>query len=457
MTVERDVLIVGGGIVGLALARALADRGRTVTVLERDRAGRGASWAAAGMLAPAAELGFEELDLYRLGRESLRRWPDWARALEAASGTSVGYRSEGTLVVADDRDAAEALRRLYRFQGEHGAPVEWLTGREALDIEPFLSPRLAAAVFSPEDHQVDNRLVAEALRAVVEAHPNVTLHEETPVRAVVPGERPAVTTGDGARHAARVVVLAAGAWTRGIGGLEPAVPVRPLKGQMLALKTARPFDLQHVVRGPDAYLAPKADGRLVIGATSEEMGFDTRVTAGGLYRLLEGAVEIVPGVEELGSDRDVGRAATRQPRPRAPTGVGRAGRRSRDGALPPRHPARARHRGGTRLRDRGAAGRRVRNLRLARSVLPPAFRRRVLRPLAAMSTETPRAISVNGEARDLPSGLGLADLLCRLNLDPEQSGIAVAVNGAVVRRALWPETRIEAGDELEVITATQGG
>ena len=299
MDAQRDVLIVGGGIIGLALARELAKRGRTVTVFERDRAGRGASWAAAGMLAPAAELGFEEIDLYRLGRESLRRWPDFARDLEAAGGMSVGYRDEGTLVVADDRDAAEALRRLYRFQEEHGAPVEWMTGREALEVEPFLSPKLAAAVFSPEDHQVDNRAVVEALRTVAEAHPNIILRECVTVSAVAPREHPAVVVDDGEQTAARIVVLAAGAWTRGIEGLEPAPPVRPLKGQMLSLRMEAPFELGHVVRGPDAYLAPKSDGRLVIGATSEEMGFDTTVTAGGLYRLLEGAVEVVPGIEEL--------------------------------------------------------------------------------------------------------------------------------------------------------------
>lgn len=292
------VAIVGGGIIGMALAWRLAERGRSVTVVERGRAGRGASWAAGGMLASAAEVQFEEAEIYRFGRESLRRWPAFARALEAASGHDVGYRDEGTLVVADDRDAAEALQRLFRFQQAHDVPVTWLTAREALEIEPFLSPKLAAAVFSPEDHQVDNRAAVEALRSVLIEHPNATLREGVAVRAVEPGERPAAVTDDGERVEAHVVVLAAGAWSRGIEGIEP-VPVRPLKGQMLALQMARPFDLRHVVRSPHAYLVPKADGRLVIGATSEEMGFDTAVTGGGLYRLLEGAVEAVPGVEEL--------------------------------------------------------------------------------------------------------------------------------------------------------------
>ncbi|NNF57680.1 MAG: glycine oxidase ThiO [Rhodothermaceae bacterium] len=297
---EAEVVVVGGGIVGLAVAWRLAQRGHTVDVFEQGELGRGASWAAAGMLAPTAELGFEELDLYRLGRESLRRWPTFAEELEAASGQPVGYDATGTLVVADDRDSTEALRRLYRFQQEHAAASTWLAGFEALDREPFLAPGLPAAVFSLEDHQVDPRAVAQALVRVLRAHVAVAVHEQITVQAIEPdAETSAVVLDDGTRIMARAVVLAAGAWTRRIAGLEPKPPVRPIKGQALALRVAEPFALRHVVRGPDAYLVPKADGRLIVGATSEEQGFDTRVTAGAVYRLLEGAVAVVPGVEEL--------------------------------------------------------------------------------------------------------------------------------------------------------------
>lgn len=300
MSVAADVVVVGAGIVGMGVAWRLAEHGHRVLVLERERAGGGASRAAAGMLAPAAEVQFEELDLYRLGRESLRRWPAFARALEAASGRAVGYRDEGTLVVAVDRDDAEALRRLYRFQREQGVPVAWLSAAEALELEPFLSPRIAGAVHAPEDHQVDNRAVGEALRAVLQRAEGVVLREGVEVVAVEPdAARPAVRTAGGERLEARAVVLAAGAWLRDLAGLPAPVPVRPVKGQMLALAMAEPFALRHVVRTPRAYLVPKADGRLVVGATAEEMGFDTTVTAGGVYRLLEGAVEAVPGVEEL--------------------------------------------------------------------------------------------------------------------------------------------------------------
>ena len=295
-----EVAVVGGGIIGLSVAWRLAERGHNVAVIDKGKSGRAASWVAAGMLSPAAEIGFEELTLYRFEREGLRRWPRFVRDLEKASRCSVGYRDEGTLVVAADRDDAEALRRLYRFQQEHGVPVEWLAGFEALEIEPMLAPGLPAAVFSPDDHQVDNRAVVNALSQVIHELDSATIIEKRRVLVVNHEEASSVVVmEDGSAMEARVVVLAAGAWSREIGGIKPQLPVRPVKGQVLSLQMKAPFELKHVVRGPDAYLVPKSDGRLVIGATSEEQGFDTEVTAGGVYRLLEGAVEVVPGIEEL--------------------------------------------------------------------------------------------------------------------------------------------------------------
>jgi glycine oxidase len=300
----NDVIIVGGGAIGLATGFELVRRGTPTTLLERDRAGRGTSWQAAGMLAPDAEIGFEELELYRLSRESLRRWPDFAQAVEHASGKDVDYRDEGTLIVADDRDAAEKIRRLYEFQREQGLEVQWLTGEEARDIEPFVAPRLSAAIYAPSDHQVDNRALLDALRDAFRAEGG-TLREDTLVDAIDPdAEGPAVVTASGDRFEGTHVIVAAGVWSRRIDGLpaDAQPSVRPVKGQMIQLQMELPFDLQHVVRGPDAYLAPKSNGRLVIGATSEEMGFDTQVTAGGLYDLLEGAWEVVPGIHDLPVD-----------------------------------------------------------------------------------------------------------------------------------------------------------
>lgn len=298
---NTSVIIVGGGTIGLATGFELERRDISTTIFEKENAGRGTSYRAAGMLAPDAEIEFEERELYDLNRESLRRWPDFARRVEEASGQSVDYRDDGTLIVADDRDSAEALERLYTFQRKQGLTVDWLTGEEAREIEPFLAPRLSAAVFAPSDHQVDNRRLVDALRTAFQTEGG-TLHEQTPVRAVVPSEEtPAIVTADGERAEADHIVVAAGVWSRTLDGLESESlpPIRPVKGQALQLRRERPFDLNHVVRGPEAYLAPKSNGRIVVGATSEEKGFDTSVTAGGLYELLEGAWEVVPGIQEL--------------------------------------------------------------------------------------------------------------------------------------------------------------
>ena len=301
MSGQPDVVVVGAGLAGLGVAWRLAQRGRRVVVLEAGEAGRGASWAAAGMLAPSAEIGFEELDLYALGQESLRRWPGFARELAETSGIDPGYRDAGTLVVADDRDSARALRRLFAFQTEHGVPVEWLTGDDAAEMEPLLSPRLPAAIFSPDDHQVDPRALVQALRQSAE-RAGVGVRERCRVRHLeLEGESVRVVAETGEPLAPAAVVLAAGVWSREIGGVEPELPVRRVKGQALALRLEpdRGLDLTHVVRGPDAYLVPRWDGRLVVGATSEDGVSDGRVTAGGVYRLLEGAVRVVPAVEEM--------------------------------------------------------------------------------------------------------------------------------------------------------------
>ncbi len=316
---ELPALIIGAGTIGLSVGWQLAREGRPVEVFDRGEAGRGTSWLAAGMLAPDAEIGFEELELYRLNRESLDRWPEFAAALEEESGREVDFRTDGTLVVADDRDAAEALRRRYAFMTEQGLNVRWLSGAEALELEPFVAPRLAAAIHSPGDFQVDNRLLVDALKAAFVKQGGV-LHEHAEVAAIEPDdEAPAVVTVEDERFEGSRVVVAAGVWSRGIEGLSRAQkpPVRPVKGQMIELRIEAPFDLKHVVRGPGAYVVPKSNGRLLVGATSEEMGYDERVTAGGLYVLLEGAWEIVPGIYDLAvTDMWAGlRPASRDHRP----------------------------------------------------------------------------------------------------------------------------------------------
>ena len=300
---EAPVVIVGGGVIGLAIGWRLQKAGRPTVVCDRGMAGREASWLSAGMLAPETEMGFEDEAIYRIGRESMNRWPQFVRELERDSGLSVDFRTNGILHVADDRDAAEALQRHFAFQKEQGLDVEWLTGQEAREVEPFIAPRLPGAVFSRSDHQVDNRLLVDALIAAFKKAGG-TLEEHTPVKAIVPGganEPPAAVYASGERIAAQQIIVAAGAWSRQLEGMvEAARPaVRPVKGQMIQVQMRPPFELEHVVWGRDAYLAPKSNGRLLVGATVEEMGFDTQVTAGGLYSILEAAWRIVPGIYDL--------------------------------------------------------------------------------------------------------------------------------------------------------------
>jgi len=250
------------------------------------------------MLAASAEVGFEEPELYELCRDALRCWPQYASELESDSGIDLGYSSTGTLVVADDRDASEALRRAFRFQQDQGYPVEWLSGSEAIEREPMLSPRIVAAVSIPEDHAVDNRKVLAALKTAIPALGGTILEHSEVIDIDLSHDDVRIRLESGEVMSSHKVVLAAGAWSGLIPGLAPELkpPVRPVKGQILELRTIEPFELKHVIRGPKAYLVPRSDGRLIVGATSEEMGFDARMTVGGVYAVMDGAWEIVPGI-----------------------------------------------------------------------------------------------------------------------------------------------------------------
>jgi len=288
---------------GLSIAWRLAQSGCQVTVYDRGEAGRGASWAAAGMLAAGVETEPGEERLLALTLESRRLWPDFRRELEAVSGISIGYRDEGTMVVALTRDDAEQLRFTYEFQKSLGLDLDWLSGAEARRREPHLRPSIPGAVLSLRDHQVENRLLSRALAEAVR-RAGATLCENCAVREVelACGRACGVVTDRG-RDEADAVVLAAGAWSREIRGIPRShlPPVRPIKGQMLALRMDPKTPLlRHVMWLPrGGYLVPRLDGRLVVGGTVEERGFEASVTAGGLLALIEGAWRAVPAIEEL--------------------------------------------------------------------------------------------------------------------------------------------------------------
>ena len=302
LPVRAEIAIVGGGLIGLSIAWRLAQAGRSVAVVERETIGSGASLAATGMLAPAAEHEPGSDPLLPLALDSLRRWPGFRDELEATTGHDIDYREDGTLVLAIGRDEVERLRFRYDLQRRSGITAEWVAGTEIRRREPALRPSVTAGVFCPLDHQVDPSRVMTALARACRGV-GVALVENSPVVALerTAGRVTGLRTADGVLQA-DTVVLAAGAWS-GEGGLLPqglALPVRPLKGQSLALKTtARTGTLSHMVWTEQVHMAPKGDGRIVVGATVEDCGFRPGVTAGGLYALLEGARRVLPGIEEM--------------------------------------------------------------------------------------------------------------------------------------------------------------
>ncbi|MFJ3771238.1 glycine oxidase ThiO [Streptomyces sp. NPDC090075] len=301
-----DVLVIGGGVIGLVTAWRAAQRGLATAVVDPDPGG-GAAQVAAGMLAAVTELHYGEQTLLGLNLASARRYPDFAAELTELTGHDLGYRRCGTLAVALDADDRAHLRELHTLQRQSGLESEWLSGRECRRLEPMLAPGVRGGLRVDGDHQIDPRRLAAALVAACE-RAGVVFHRDWAERLEVLRERATgVLTRAGDTCGARQVVLAGGSLSGRLAGVPDDVlpPVRPVKGQVLRLtvpKRYAPFlsrTVRAVVRGSQVYLVPRENGELVVGATSEELGWDTTVTAGGVYELLRDAHELVPGITEL--------------------------------------------------------------------------------------------------------------------------------------------------------------
>ncbi|MEU4467966.1 glycine oxidase ThiO [Streptomyces sp. NPDC024017] len=301
-----DVLVIGGGIIGLVTAWRAAQRGFATAVVDPEPGG-GAAQVAAGMLAAVTELHYGEQTLLGLNLASARRYPDFAAELTELTGQDLGYRRCGTLAVALDADDRAHLRELHALQQQSGLESQWLSGRECRRLEPMLAPGVRGGLRVDGDHQIDPRRLAGALVAACE-RAGVVFHRAWAERLTVVRDRAAgVVLADGTEAAAGQVVLAGGSLSGRLAGVPEDVlpPVRPVKGQVLRLTMPQrhgPFlsrTVRAVVRGSHVYLVPRASGELVIGATSEELGWDTTVTAGGVYELLRDAHELVPGITEL--------------------------------------------------------------------------------------------------------------------------------------------------------------
>ena len=301
---DADVIVVGGGVIGTAIAWRAAVAGRTVTLIDPGTDDK-ASLVAAGMLGPVSESVFGEQDLLALNLHAIDRFPAFNAELEAASGQPTGLRTEGTLAVAYDSGDLAALDRLTEFRHSIGLKAERLDARACRKLEPFLAPSTRGGVLATGDLSVDNRRYLAALRAAAAtAGVRTVVGQVTDVAAGLVRFRP--DQAESAELSAAHVVVAAGWGTARIEGVPDPIrkAIRPVKGQILRLR--HPGNLPHIishtvraiVQGRDIYLVPRADGELVVGATQEERD-DRDITAGAVHDLLRDAMTAVPAISEL--------------------------------------------------------------------------------------------------------------------------------------------------------------
>lgn len=292
-----DVVVVGGGVIGAAVAWELGRRGVRVTVVERDAPGGAATAAAGGMLSPLAE-SRRPGPFLELALASFERFPRFVEHVEEASGLAVEHRADGKLLLALDEAQAAELRQQAEWQRARGLRVELLEPAEARRLEPSLTEAFRAALLVETDSRVDSRLLGRALWLAA-AHTGadfrlgslaVAVHEEG-------GRARGVTLSDGRRVAADAVVVAAGCWSGQLAGLPRPLPVRPVRGQMAAVRIVPPR-FRRVLYAPGCYLIPRNDGRVLIGATMEESGFRCHTTPSGLSQLFVAAARMVPALGE---------------------------------------------------------------------------------------------------------------------------------------------------------------
>lgn len=299
--ITADIVVVGAGIVGLAVAWRLAQRGPGVVVVDRGVPGREASWVGAGMLAPATEAQFGEEELLALTLAGNERWELFAEELGELTGLPAGLRRCGILHLGLDRDEVEAVRRLHRFQSDLGLPVEWVKPSDARALEPGLTPSCAGGILSRHEGEVDPRQTCAALLRACELAGVHVLAGDAVVGALVDGAAlRGVVTASGTRLEADRVVLCSGAWGAPWLPEDARPPVRPVKGQVVNLvHPAGRRIAERCIWTPWVYVVPRGDGRVCIGATVEEKGFDTTPTAGGVHELLREAYRVLPDVAEL--------------------------------------------------------------------------------------------------------------------------------------------------------------
>ena len=322
----HDVIIVGGGVIGLSIARELAVQGRAVLVLDRGNPRDATSWAAAGMLAPQSETDTAS-PFFDLCLASARLYPDWANRLHEESGVDPEYADSGLLFVASTEEALCRLRRSVDWQRSSGLKADLLSPEEVVRLEPQLTLPLTGAALIKEECHVTPRRLLEALTGAcavkrVEMRNGVRVLEILQAAGRVTGVRTSTEHFSGEQ-----VVVASGVRSPEIGGLSPAIPVSPRKGQILSLISS-PLPFTRMIRWEHAYMVPRRNGELVIGATNEDAGFDRSITPAGVGSLLQRAQQLSSHLADL----PIGEIWTGL-RPATPDGLPVIGKSAVDGLI----------------------------------------------------------------------------------------------------------------------------
>lgn len=296
---KSEVLIVGGGVIGLALARQLTKKGaKKITLLERGNVARESSFAAAGMLAPQAEAD-EADDFFRFCSDSNKLYPQFSEQLYDETGVDIELDRSGTLYLAFNENDSKEIRRRFEWQKKADLAVEHLSAEDVRRLEPFVSPAVREALFFPNDWQVENRKLLAALQRYAETNQIETIENAAVETLLIENKRVVGAETRDEKFAAEMVVLTTGAWTSLIKAGEFSMPeIKPIRGQIISFRTAKRL-FQKVIYSPRGYLVPRLDGRILAGATVEDAGFDKNATTSGMDFLRENALEIAPGLVNL--------------------------------------------------------------------------------------------------------------------------------------------------------------
>jgi glycine oxidase len=287
-----DAIIAGGGLIGSAIALELARNDLRVALFDAREPGREASWASAGILSPAPE-NPGMISLVPIGKASLAMYPEFIAEVEELSGLTTGYRAKGTVEALFSRHARQELNTIVALHRGLGLKAEAISAKEAREMEPALSEELEAAVLRPQEASVDNRLLANALLEAAKRS-GAEIHAGAAVEGIWrEGSQCRGAAVNGERISAAHTIVAAGSFSSQIAGAEKYAPVRPAKGQMVALR-CDVTRIERVLWSERIYVVPRNDGRILCGATVEHVGFDKSVTASGVHANLDGAIELAP-------------------------------------------------------------------------------------------------------------------------------------------------------------------